>query len=309
MLGIFKLTEGRLGPLREIETDCWINLADPDAAEIAMVREKFNIPADFLDDALDAAERTRLQAQGGFLFMLARASCPTPENIRTPFITVPIGVIIGPDAVITVCRKPLVVEELLRGKLHGPHGRARIIIALTLLQQISITYVNHLQEIRDQTSAIEETMRRSMRNEELASMLHIQKTLVYFVTALKGNSGVLEHLPDIAPEKLNEEERALWLDAGIECKQAVETAEIYTQITGNMNEIFAAMISNNVNSVMKLLTGLTLILMAPSIVVGVFGMNVPIPLASSPLALPAITVGTLLFCLVLWRYLVHKDWM
>ncbi len=309
MLGIYKVEGGVSKEIPAIEADCWINLADPEMPEIRKVKEALSLPGDFFTDALDPAERPRIETRGDVIFMAIRVSYPTPEGVRPPFMTLPVGIILTPSAIVTVSSSPRIVEKLLASKLPRLNSRDRMRMALALMQQASIGYVQDLEVIDGLTSLVEESMRQSMRNEELARMLHIEKTLVYFVTALKANNGILERLSNSTTIKLNEEERALLLDTVIECKQATETAEIYAQIVSSLSETFASMISNNMNQVMKFLTGITLILMGPSIVVGLFGMNVPLPFEQNAWALPLIVLGTVVICVVLWRYLVHKDWM
>jgi magnesium transporter len=148
-----------------------------------------------------------------------------------------------------------------------------------------------------------------MRNEDLVLMMHLEKTLVYFATALKGNSMVLEKISALSSLTLHEEEQDLLQDALIECRQAVDMAEIYLQIMGSIGETSASMISNNMNTVMKFLAGVTVILMVPTIVAGIFGMNIPLPFQEHPLSLPAIIGLTLLICLALWKLLSRKHWM
>jgi magnesium transporter len=152
-------------------------------------------------------------------------------------------------------------------------------------------------------------MQKSTRNEDLKRILQLEKTLVYFLNSLKANALVLEKMLTNQAFDWDEEEHERLADALIECRQAVEMGEVFTQIIANMSDIYASMISNNMNMVMKFLTAITLILMAPAIIVGLYGMNVPLPFQDSPWALPIISLGTVAVCLALWRYLLRKHWM
>lgn len=187
--------------------------------------------------------------------------------------------------------------------------RPALLLGFTMLQQSSIVFVKHLQELEKMAEKVELSMRRSMRNEELSRMMQIQKTLVYFMTALKANAPVMEKLYNLPGHPLQEDEAELLLDGLRECRQATEMGEVYSQIIASMSDTFAAMISNNVNSVVKFLTAVTLILMAPSAIFSLYGMNVPLPFQDSPEALLIIVGFTIAVCIGLWLYLTKKHWM
>ena len=74
-----------------------------------------------------------------------------------------------------------------------------------------------------------------------------------------------------------EDDQDLLEDVLIENKQAIEMAEIYSHILSGMMNTFSSVISNNLNSVMKLLTSITIILSLPTMVSSFFGMNVKVP--------------------------------
>lgn len=298
------------------EKNLWLNLEDPDPAELKYIAELFRLPEDFLSDPLDPAERPRAGHAEGATLIIARASYH-PENSaegaarreEQSYPTVPVGIIITANSLVTVCRIPGLVADLLGQKLGAANTRVHIGIALKLLEKISIRFMKHLQKLDDLSNQIEEAMQEATRNEDLRRILQLEKTLVYFLNALKANALVLDKLMTGAGFVWHGDEKEHLADALIECRQAVEMGEIFTQITANMSDIYASMISNNMNTVMKFLTAITLILMAPSIIVGLYGMNVPLPFQESPWALPLISIGTVGVCWALWRYLLKKHWM
>lgn len=380
----------------------WVNLAAPTDKELHDLQAELDVPLDMLTDSLDPLERPHIRIDQGITFFVIRVSAPTLKQLEgsSPFTTLPIGILLTPSGTIaTVCSREGLVEGLIATKANfgNSGGNLGHLLALRLIQQASIRFVKDLQELDNLTGNIEQTMQKSMRNQELRLMMTIQKTLVYFMTSLKGNQVVLEKIETalarywnnekaaavqqaepakqtpqnaenlvaatadaaLAPapgnnpentlasaltseaqaklenklttEQLNsqtrklaqelprpvpayftssfETERELLQDALTECRQAVETAGIYANIISSMNETFAAMISNNMNAAMKFLAGVTLILTAPTIIVGFFGMNVPLPFSSNPYAIYLISAGTAAVCWVLWRILSQKHWM
>ena len=133
-----------------------------------------------------------------------------------------------------------------------------------------------------------------MKNKELIQLLDLDKSLVYFSTSLRGNEIVLEKMLKLDSVKKYSEDEDLLEDVIVENKQAIEMANIYSNILSGTMDAFASVISNNLNIVMKFLTSFTIILTVPTMVASFFGMNVPVPLAGQSYAfviIMAISLG------------------
>ena len=143
------------------------------------------------------------------------------------------------------------------------------------------------------TSSIEQDLERSIKNRELNKLLKMEKCLVYFITSIKANEIVLAKLRNSKKitTEINED---LFEDAIIENKQALEMAQIYSNIQSGMMDAFASVISNNLNVVMKQLTLISIILMIPTLIASIYGMNVPNYLEDSLWAMPLILLGSFL---------------
>jgi magnesium transporter len=133
-----------------------------------------------------------------------------------------------------------------------------------------------------------------MKNKELAQLLKLEKSLVYFSTSLKSNESVLEKMLKLESIKKFEEDRDLLEDVIIENKQAIEMTNIYSSILSGTMDAFASIISNNLNIVMKSLTIVTIALSVPTAISGFFGMNVPNFFQNNPAAFPIIIAGSVL---------------
>ena len=77
------------------------------------------------------------------------------------------------------------------------------------------------------------------------------------------------------------EDEELLEDAIVENKQAIEMANVYSSILDVTMEAYSSVISNNLNSVMKVLTSITIIMTIPTMIFSFFGMNVPLPWQNS----------------------------
>ncbi|OYT56145.1 MAG: hypothetical protein B6U68_03805 [Candidatus Aenigmarchaeota archaeon ex4484_14] len=148
-------------------------------------------------------------------------------------------------------------------------------------------------------------MEKSMKNEGLIRLLNIQKSLVYFSTSLKSNQILIEKLTKNKVFTKFHQDRELLEDVIEETEQAIQMTKIYSNILNEMTEAFGSLISNNLNLVMKLLTSITIILMLPTLVASIYGMNLPLPFQHSPHAF-GIVMGmsiilSIIGVVVFWR--------
>ncbi|MDR3177216.1 MAG: magnesium transporter CorA family protein [Desulfovibrio sp.] len=289
----------------------WIDLADPTPEECALVGGRFGIPLEHLQAALDLNERPRLEYSGGVLLIVLNIPMRADMKRHVPFGSCPLAVILAGEGetALTVCLKEGLAGDLLNGKIAGTGPKVARRLVLTLLLRVSVAFIGYLRQMDEHVDHIERTLQESMRNQELLRMLHLEKSLIYFLMALKGNQAVLEKLRGNFPWDAAPEELDLLDDALVENRQAVSMAEIYSQVTGSLGDAFGAIVSNNLNKVMKVLTGLTIVFMVPSIIGSLYGMNVPLPWQESPFAFVALCGVCLgVSCAVYW-FLRKMRWM
>jgi magnesium transporter len=293
MIKIFK-TFGGYTEISKAEKECWINVTQPSHDEIQRLTDEFHLPADAINDILDADERPRVEFDDDWSLVILRIPVNI-ENNGVPFHTLPLGIYITDDFTLTLCLKN---NEILPIERHSPFREQYKEITdvynfiLRLFLRSGSLYLRYLKEINRQTSLIEQDLEKSIKNRELNELLKMEKCLVYFITSIKANEIVLARLRNSKKIKteINED---LLEDAFIENKQALETAEIYSDIQSGMMDAFASVISNNLNVVMKQLTLISIILMIPTLIASIFGMNVPNMMENSIWAMPLILVCSL----------------
>jgi magnesium transporter len=287
----------------------WVDLTNPTPEECARVGERFGIPLEHLQAALDLNERPRLDRSGGILLIVLNVAVRVDKKRHVPFSSCPLAVILAGETAITVSLREGLAEKLLNRKIAGTGPKAARRLALTLFLRASAAFIAYLRQMDEHVDHIERTLQESMQNQELLRMLHLEKSLIYFLMALKGNQAVLEKLRGSFPRDGDQEELDLLDDALVENRQAVDMAEIFSQITGSLGDAFGAIVSNNLNKVMKVLTGLTIVFMVPSIIGSLYGMNVPLPWQESRLAFAALCGLCLgVSCAVYW-FLRKMRWM
>ncbi|MDW7669315.1 MAG: magnesium transporter CorA family protein [Bacillota bacterium] len=284
MLNIFKTVDKNLFKLEKIEDDAWISLVNPSEEEIEFIKEELNIDMDFLRAALDEEEYSRIEVEDENVLILIDMPTADKEHDHLFYSTLPFAIILTEKNILTVCLKDsYIIDQFEKNSVRSFYTTKRYRFVLQLLFKISKRFLLYLKQIDKMSSEVERQLHRSMKNRELIQLLDLEKSLVYFTTALKGNEIVLEKMMKLDAIKLYEEDEDLLEDVIIENKQAIEMATIYSNILSGMMDAFASVISNNLNVVMKVLTSITVVMAIPTMIASFYGMNVAwLPIATNP---------------------------
>jgi magnesium transporter len=308
MLEIFKSTETKvLEQVEVISKGCWVNMYAPTQEEINKVSLDAQVDVDIIRDALDDEERPRIERDDGRVYIIVDFPYIVhDENGFAGYETIPIGIILTDDCIITVSLKDTpILEEFRKNRVKEFFTYKKTRFALQILFVISSYYLRYLKQINKKTNEIERVVHQSLKNKELFAFLALEKSLVYFTTSLKSNKVVLDKILRFNYLKMYEEDKDLLEDVIIEKTQAIEMAETYRSILTGMMNAFASIISNNLNIVMKFLTSITIILSFPTMVASFYGMNVDIPFQhiKNPYVVPLIISGILtsLTAFVFWK--------
>ncbi|MFD2445543.1 magnesium transporter CorA family protein [Bacillus sp. CGMCC 1.16607] len=280
MLKIYKTdVAGKTNEIDQFEKGYWINLTTPSNDELKEVSQLCNIPIEFLEDPLDLEESARIQYDEETNCTLIISDFPTIDVNNHQFdsyITIPIGVILGTDFIVTVCNQTTnFLENLIKKNVNTS---MKIRFALEILLSISTQYIEKLKLLNKQRLKIESNLRDSLTNKQLYDLMEIEKSLVYFLTSLKANADVITKLFRTNSVKLYEEDKDLLEDVKIENNQGIETTELYTRILNSITGSYSSLISNELNKTMKTLTLLTVFLTLPTLVFSFFGMNITLPI-------------------------------
>jgi magnesium transporter len=305
MYNIFKATSDGLMITDEFLKDCWVRVSNPTAEECEFLAKSLGIPIAFLTDPLDMDERARIETDEGVTLVIVRIPYFDKDNVDIPYMTLPLGIIFTDDCILTVCTK--FVENFLdfvNGKVKNFSIESRGRFLLQIFFRTALLYLSYLKDINKRTDFIEGELHKSMRNVELIRLLNIEKSLVFFTTSLRSNEFMMERLQKTGI-RMTEDDKEMLDDVIIENRQAIEMANIYSNILSGMMDAFASVINNNLTLVMKLLTSVTIILMIPTFVSSTFGMNVPLPFQNSPHAFLIVTgisfILSLIGVIIFWR--------
>ena len=309
MLQIFKSTDTGLIILDQVEDGAWINLVNPSEQEILYISRNLNIPVEHLKAALDEEERSRIEVDEGCTVVLIDIPVPNTnlQDVGT-YYTIPLGIIINEKNIVTVSlSENYVIKSFIERKIKSFYTFKKTRFLLQILYRNSRLYLQYLRNIDKTSNKIECRLHKSLKNKELIQLLELEKSLVYFSTSLKSNETVLEKIQRSTPVKMYPEDTELLEDVIIENKQAIEMANIYSNILTGTMDAYASVISNNLNIVMKFLTSVTIILSIPTMVASFFGMNVDVPFENNPHAFAIIFSITMFFSVILALTMFRKQ--
>ncbi|MBI5823331.1 MAG: magnesium transporter CorA family protein [Chloroflexi bacterium] len=304
MLIICKTTEQGLEKIETIANGAWVNVVDPSPEEMEKL-VNWGMDMDYINYSLDEDEMPRMERDEEYTFILLRIPIHQPES-DIPYNTVPLGIMILGNRIITVCRyESDIIKVLSNGKYRLMKTGKRYRLALYIFLETAARYLNLLRDINRATEAVEDRLQKSTQNRELLELLKYQKSLTYFATALRSNEVMMERVQRTQLFNYYEEDQDLLEDVLTENQQAIQMTSINTEILSSMMDAFASIISNNLNVVMKALAALTIILNMPAIVAAFYGMNVALPGEGHPLAFLTV-IGISLGLTAVATYVFYK---
>ena len=301
MIDFFKTAGNGLEALSRPVKGSWINVEAPTSEEIDDLKKIISVSEDeVLTPLKDVDELPRIERFDGNDLIIIR----TPKKVgELVYMTAPMGILLTKDYVITISyHQNDLLSEFKRKKVDTLD---KYHFVLNLLLSSAKLYLRYLREIDKKSYMLEEDLMVAIRNESLFKLIGLEKGLVYFMTSLRSTEVMLKKLQKLRVLTREEDDRELLEDVIIEYAEALELVHIHSNIIGNTMETFASVISNNQNKVMKFLTSITIILMIPTLIASIYGMNISLPIQFHPNAFLITMVVSVLFSFIgvvlFWR--------
>lgn len=291
----YYLTENeQLRELTSHQSGCWVSMVAPNEEELQLISKQCTLDVDVLRAALDTDERSRIDTDEGYSMVLVNIPTVEEQSDKELYSTIPLSIVLVRDTIITVCSEDSpVIRAFEQGKVREFNTKMKSRFILQFLYRIAALYLQYLRNVDKKSEEVEAKLHKSTQNRELIELLKLEKSLVYFTTALRSNETVLEKLLRTELIKKYPEDAVLLEDVIVENKQAIEMANIYSGILSGMMDAFASVISNNLNIVMKVLAIITIVMAIPTMIFSAYGMNVNMsgmPFTQSVWAFPIIIV-------------------
>lgn len=268
-------------PCEKWESNCWINIENPTDEDRDYLINELNIPLAYYNDIEDIDERPRIELENGWFLVLIRIPIKTLDS-SFPYATAPLGIIFKGDVFVSICfhQTEMLSDFVIFSQRKGITKISNFDFVLRLLLSSSVWFLKSLKQINQEIKLAEKQLEKSIKNEDLQTLLQIEKCLVFFTTSLKGNDILVHRIRNLKDYK-DTFDKELVEDVEIELRQAQETAGIYSDILSGMMDAYASVISNNLNVIMKLLTAISILLMIPTLIASLYGMNVPNSLSNN----------------------------
>lgn len=259
--------------IEEWEPNCWIQVTSPTEQDRRELEEEYHIPDYFLSDISDADERARFEYDEGWQLIILRIPYMKEVRSRTPYTTVPLGIIHKGEVLITVCyfENDMMTDFVSYQKRRGEGFTDYVDMIFRLFLSSSVWYLKRLKQISMLLDRAKRSMDHTVNNTSLVNLSRLQDSLTYFITSIRGNETLLQKLKFRLP--VDELDAELIEDVNIEMAQARETASIYSEILESTMDTYTSIINNNMNTVMRTLTSFSIIMMFPTLISSMFGMN------------------------------------
>ena len=312
MVRYYETVDGKVNQVEGIKPGVWVNMVDPDTEEARMISEMIGADREDILSAQDEEEMSRLELQEGYTLILVDIPTQEVRQDREYYTTIPLGIILTEDLVVTICSEETPILKIFEdGRVRDFSTRKKMRFVYQILYRVAMRYQAALRVIDRQRTDIEERIDEVTEEEDLFTLHQLESNLVYFTTSLRSNANVLDRLTRYKRLQQYHEDQELLDDIIVENQQAIEMATIYRDIINGTRELMSTVIDNRLNNVMKILTSITLVMAIPTIISGLYGMNVNgegMPLASGVEGFALICVITIVICLIT-MWILHRKKM
>ncbi|MBQ9570914.1 MAG: magnesium transporter CorA family protein [Prevotella sp.] len=299
-------TNQGLKVLPEWEPNCWIQVTCPTDDDQRELEERFHIPDYFMSDISDTDERARYEYDDGWMLIILRIPYVKEIRSRTPYTTVPLGIIHKRDVTITVCyyETNMMIDFVSYQQKRGVGFVDYVDMIFRLFLSSALWYLKRLKQINTLIDKAKKNLDHDVNNESLIGLSRLQDSLTYFITSIRGNENLLAKLK--FKLQVDELDADLIEDVNIEMSQARETTNIYSNILESTMDTYSSIINNNMNRVMRTLTAVTIIMMFPTLVASLFGMNLINGMEQNPIGFAVALIISIIASVLSYVVLRYK---
>ena len=299
-------TTNGLTKLDEWQPNCWIQVTCPTEEDQRELEKRFSIPDYFMTDVSDTDERARYEYDDGWMLIILRIPYVKEIRSRTPYTTVPLGIIHKRDVTITVCyfETNMMIDFVSFQQKRGEGFTDYVDMTFRLFLSSSVWYLKRLKQISSLIDKAKRNLDHDINNESLIGLSRLQDSLTYFITSIRGNENLLAKLK--FKLQVDELDADLIEDVNIEMSQARETTNIYADILESTMDTYSSIINNNMNTVMRTLTSVSILMMFPTLIASLFGMNLINGMETNPVGFPVAMLISVVVSVAIWWLFRHK---
>ena len=246
MLTFWNINHG-LQTIDKWEPNCWVQVTCPSQDDCDFLENTLHVPDYFLPDIADTEERARYDIDEGWILIILRVPYAKETNSRTPFTTIPMGIILKGNVCITVCHyeTSMMIDFVSYQQKRGMGFTDSVDLTFRLFLSSAVWYLKRLKQISTLIEKAKQDLDHKVSNTDLINFSRLQDSLTYFTTSIRGNETLLSKLKFKLP--VDELDADLIEDVSIEMSQARETSLIYSNILDSTMDTYANVINNNMS--------------------------------------------------------------
>lgn len=310
MVNFYRTDDRKIHEEESLAPGVWIDMVNPTVSEGEEIARELDIDIHDLLAALDEEESSRVELEDGYTLILVDIPATEIRHDKEAYTTIPLGIILTQDIIITVCTEETsVLQAFINGRVKEFSTKKKLRFVYQILFRIASLYQSNLRIIDKKRTEIEERIDDNTEDVDLIDLHALESTLVYFATSLRANGVVLDRLTRYKRLEQYPDDKDLLGDVIVENQQAIEMTTIYRDIINGTRELMSSVLDNRLNNVMKSLTSITLVMGIPTLISGLYGMNVSsrwVPLANTPYGFGIICLITLVVCIMILLFLKRK---
>lgn len=287
----------------------WLDLVNPNEEEIRKFSERFSINSEDFVDCLDPDERPRFESEEGYFLLMLRIPVTSQKTESTAYPTCPVGFFVMPDKLLTVHSDALDLVEYFRQRRTRRPTEDSMDLLVDLLRSARRRFDKLIREIQNRLWDFRKAIAKSVRTVALEESYELSNDLVFLNASVLGNSNAIGHMMRQKSTSFREEVREELADIEIDTMQHYEITALYRELLSSSLDTYSSAISNNLNLVMKILASISLILMLPTLIASLYGMNVQLPLAGTPYAFYVILLISIAWSTFLWLLFRRLKWL
>lgn len=312
MVEIYGTDNGIVHALDSYSDGCWVKMTEPTSEEVGALSRFFDIDTDDMQAAMDEEEQSRIVLEDNYTLVIVDIPASEIQHDKIFYTTIPLGIILTDTAIITICSETTpILDKFINTRVRMFSTKKKTRFVYQILFNAMKVYQNVLRSVDDRRLAIESRVGQEKDEDaDLVELHDLDSTLVYFETSLRAAGMVIDRLRRYKHIPQFPEDEELLEDVRVENRQAIEMCTIYREIIDGTSELMAKVINNRLNNTMQRLTSITIILAIPTVISGLYGMNVltsGMPFANIPAGFTIISILTLVICLIVtWILKKHK---
>jgi len=300
-----KLNDLRLKKVDKIEKGCWISVLEPSEKEIRLLAKSLNLDFTILEDGLDENEISRIETdKAGNFYMIMRFPVEKDNDI----MTMPILVVITRDNIITLCRTKNKITDNFLTRSSNFCTTHKTNFLLKIILEIFSTYDLYLNRILKDIKS-KKIIISNLENKDILFLVQEEETLNNFVSSLFPAINILEKILSGRYITIYEKDKDIMEDLVMDSNQTMELSRAGSRSIKNIREAYSAILTNELNKIMKILTFVTIFLTIPTIVSSIFGMNVVLPLEGSPFMFLIIILVIIMLSTLFFVVIKKKRWI